>query len=134
MQHFVPRSVSTGKTQATAQSANGSKEYYCMRKFAALVLVLVPLALAGCSHPQPVAYAPPPPPPGVYSAVAQQGYHDGVDAARRDIRSGLSPDVRRHPRFRNPPVDPPLREDFRHGFRDGYNAVIQGGAPPRPGY
>lgn len=103
-----------------------------MRKFAALALVLVPLALAGCSHPQPVAYAPPP--PGIYSAVAQQGYHDGVEAARRDMSAGRSPDVGRHPRFRNPPVDPPLRDDYRHGFRDGYQAAFRGAPPPAPGY
>jgi hypothetical protein len=29
-------------------------------------------------------------------------------------------------------VPPPLQEDFRHGFREGYQAVFHGG--PGPGY
>lgn len=103
-----------------------------MRKIAALSVLLLPLALAGCSHPQPVYYAAPPPPP-VFSAVAQQGYADGVAAARHDVRAGKAPDVRRHSRFRKPPVAPGLFQDYRHGFRAGYEQVFRGGPPP-PGY
>ncbi len=97
--------------------------------FAAMVAFALPLALAACSHPQPVVYAPPPP-PVEFSPAAQQGYADGVTAARRDIHNGLAQDVRRHPRFRNPPVGPP--EEYRHGFRAGYDATFRGGPPPPP--
>ncbi len=101
-----------------------------MKKLLSLAaLVLMPLALAGCSHPQPV-YAYPPPP--AYSAVAQRGYNDGVRAGQRDLHNGLRPDVARHARFNNPPVAPPLQEDYRHGFRDGYQAAFRGG--PGGGY
>src|SRR5580698_5935737 len=79
--------------------------------------LLLPLAVAGCSHPQPVYVAPEPPPPAVFSALAQQAFHDGYDAGRRDIQSGKPHDVNRHPRFRNPPVAPEAAEDYRHGFR-----------------
>jgi hypothetical protein len=101
-----------------------------MKKILCLALVFLPVAMiTGCSHPQPVVvYAPPP----AYSEAAQQGYRDGVAAAQRDIHNGLGPDASRHPRFRNPPVPPPLQEDFRHGFREGYQAVFHGG--PGPGY
>jgi len=85
-------------------------------------LLVLPIALAGCGHPQ---YAYPPPP--AYSEVAHQGWHDGVRAAQADMNHGLAPDVRRHPRFDNPPVAPPLQEDYRHGFRDGYQAVYNHG-------
>jgi len=98
-----------------------------MKKLLCAALVLLPVALTGCAH-KTVVYAPPP----AYSEVAQQGYHDGVAAAQRDIRNGLRPDADRHPRFRNPPVPPPLQEDYRHGFREGYQAVFHGG--PGPGY
>ncbi|MFP5229283.1 MAG: hypothetical protein ACLGXA_16860 [Acidobacteriota bacterium] len=101
-----------------------------MKWFASSLLVL-PLLVAGCSHPQPVYYAPPPP-PAVYSQVAQQGYHDGWVAGRHDLRNGFAPDADRHPRFRRPPVGPPLIEDYRHGFRDGYHRAFST-APP-PGY
>lgn len=105
-----------------------------MRKtLLALPVLLLPLALAGCSHPQPVAYYPPPPPPA-WSQIAQRAFHNGVDAARHDIAAGLPPDANRHPHFRNPPVPPPAVEDFRHAFRDGYQQVYQHGPGPGAGY
>ncbi len=52
------------------------------RKIAGLIALALPLALAACSHPQPIVYAPPPPPPA-FSPAAQQGYQNGVEAARR---------------------------------------------------
>jgi len=95
----------------------------------AFAALLCPVALVtGCSHPQPVAVVAPPPPE--FGPVAQQGYHDGVEAARRDIHSGFAPDLRRHPRFRNPPIGPP--EEYRRGFRAGYDATFRGGPPPPP--
>jgi hypothetical protein len=104
-----------------------------MRKYIALAALLLPLALAGCSHHTTVVYAAPPPPPPEFSSIAQQGFHDGIEAARRDINQGKPPDVRRHPRFRNPPVPPPAIEDYRHGFRAGYDQTFRNG-PPGPGY
>jgi hypothetical protein len=103
-----------------------------MKKLLAFAGLLIPLALAGCSHPQPVAYYPPPPPPS-WTEIARHGFHDGVEAARRDIAAGRAPDAERHPRFRNPPVPPPAFEDYRHGFREGYQQTFRHGAPG-PGY
>ena len=100
-----------------------------MRKALLLAVLSLPLALAGCSHPRPVVYAVPPPPPD-FSQIAQRGFHDGVQAARRDISQGKPPDVDRHPRFRNPPVPPPAFEDYRHGFREGYQRTFRNGPPP----
>ena len=98
-----------------------------MKKLLSVALVFLPLSfcmgLAGCSHKTVVVYAPPP----AYSEAAQQGYREGVHAAQRDMGNGLRPDAARHPRFNNPPVPPPLREDYRHGFREGYQAVYNGG-------
>jgi hypothetical protein len=104
-----------------------------MRKLFAVAILVLPLAVAGCSHPQPAPYYPPPPPAA--SQVAQQGYHDGFQAAQRDISKGAPPDPHRHPHFRNPPVPPPLIEDYRHAFRTGYDQVYRHGpTPPPPGY
>jgi hypothetical protein len=103
-----------------------------MKKVWAMAVLLLPFALAGCSHPQP--YYPPPPPPPAFSEAAQQGYHDGIDAGQRDVSKGAPPEVDRHPRFRNPPVPPPLMEDYRHAFRRGYDEVYRHGPPPPNGY
>jgi hypothetical protein len=103
-----------------------------LKRLLALSVLSLPLVLAGCSHPQP-AYYPPPPPPA-WSEIARQGFHDGVQAARRDISQGRPPDVNRHPKFRNPPVPPPAFEDYRHGFREGYQQTFQRGPGPGPGY
>ena len=97
-----------------------------MRKFLAAAVLALPFMLAGCAH-HTVVYGAPPPPPAAYSEAARQGYHDGAEAARRDISEGRRPDAGRHPRFRNPPVPPPLMNDYRHGFRDGYARAFGGG-------
>jgi len=103
-----------------------------MKNLIAPAVLLLPLALAGCSHPQPVYVAPEPPPPAMFTEIARQAFHDGYAAGVRDLQKGLSPDVGRHPRFRNPPVPVDGVQDYRHGFREGYNAAFHG-APP-PGY
>lgn len=103
-----------------------------MKKFKmilALTALVLPLVAAGCSHPQPVVYAPPPPGLGV---AAQRGYYDGSLAARNDIRKGFAPDVMRHRKFDSPPVAPLAMEEYRHGFRAGYEQTFRGS--PGPGY
>jgi len=100
-----------------------------MRKALLLALLSLPLALAGCGHSYPAYYGPPAPD---YNQIAQRGFHDGVDAARHDISARRAPDVDRHPRFRNPPVPPPAFEDYRRGFREGYQSTFRNGPPPPP--
>jgi hypothetical protein len=103
-----------------------------MKKRIALLALFLPMVLAGCSHPQPAPYyPPPPPPPQAFASVAQQGFHDGFEAAERDVREGRPPDLDRHPRFRNPPVPPLAIEDYRHSFREGYNNFLHHGPRPR---
>jgi hypothetical protein len=103
-----------------------------MKKWIALPALLLPIALAGCA-PRPVAvYGGPPP---ALADANHQGFNDGVAAAQRDLAEGRPLKVEHHPRFRNPPVPPPLFADYRHGFRAGYEQVIHQGPPgPPPGY
>jgi len=98
-----------------------------MKKWFALVALLLPLFVAGCSHPN---YPPPPPPPPEFAEIARMGFRDGYAAARRDVAEGRAPGLEQHPRFRNPPVPPEAAEDYRRGFRRGYDAFINRG----PGY
>jgi hypothetical protein len=103
-----------------------------MKKLLCVAGLLGSLSLAGCSHPRPVAYYPPPPLTG--NQVAQQGYHDGFEAARHDIAVGRPLALARHPRYRNPPVPPPAIGEYRQAFRDGYERFLHPGPPaPPPG-
>lgn len=95
-----------------------------MNKTLWLALALLPLA-TGCAHREVVTYAYAPSP--AYTDAARQGYADGARAARHDLRDGRRPDFDDHSRFRNPPVPPALRNDYRHGFRDGYARAMHGG-------
>jgi hypothetical protein len=94
-----------------------------MKKTLVLLALSVPFVLAGCSHPT-VAYYQAPPPPAVYNEIAQRGFHDGFDAARRDIANGRPPNLEAHPKFRKPPVPGPAWEDYRQGFQEGYRGAM----------
>ena len=103
-----------------------------LQKLPFLALLCLPILLLGCSHPQPVAYYPPPPPALTPAQVAQMGFHDGFEAARRDVAVGRPPVVRRHPRFRNPPVPPAAIPDYRRAFRNGYERFLHPAPQPPP--
>ncbi len=123
------------KLAQAAEAANLPKkeEILVMKKYLTLSVLLIPVILAGCSHPQPVAYyPPPPPPPPAYAQIAQQGFHDGFLAAQADMRNGRPPGAAKHPKFRTPPVPVPAWAEYRHGFREGYQRALHA-VPPPPG-
>ena len=106
-----------------------------MKKWLAAVTLLLGLALAGCSHPQPIYYQPPPPPPPpTFREIAREGFHDGFEAARADVADGRPLIFERHERFHNPPVPPEAYEGYREGFRRGYDEFISRMSAPRPAY
>jgi len=100
-----------------------------MKKWLAAATLVVPFALAGCAHPRPVYYQAPPSPS--FREIAQQGFHDGFEAARQDLDHRRPLTFERHDLFRHPPVRPEARQDYRHSFRDGYDAFLN---RARPGY
>jgi hypothetical protein len=104
------------------------KGFLSMKKWIFLSVLFTPLAFCGCSHRTTVVYAAP---PGAVDEIAQRGYHDGYEAARRDVAEQRAPDVKRHPKFRNPPVPPEAVQDYRHAFRAGYQAFLRQGPPPQ---
>lgn len=64
-------------------------------------------------------------PPQEYGDIQRQGFHAGIEAARHDLDHGMSPDPGRHADFRRPQAPPRQREDFRRGFRHGYEVAYQ---------
>lgn len=74
---------------------------------------------------------PPPPPPAQWDAfptefndVQRQGFHDGMEGARRDFENHRPPTPENRDEFRHPHVPPPLRDAYREGFRRGYNRAV----------
>jgi hypothetical protein len=73
-------------------------------------------------------------PPGVFSEVAQRGFQDGIVGARKDMENHRRADPNNRDEYRNPNVPPQLADDYRQGFRRGYEravAHLYGGEYPR---
>jgi len=82
---------------------------------------------------QPMVQQGPPPdqgrgqwdaPPAEFRDIQRRGFHDGIEAARRDIADQRPPDVERKREFREPPVPPEGREEYREGFHRGYDMAL----------
>ena len=96
--------------------------------------------LWGAPPPPPVAAPPPPPAPdwdrwgmrGLDNDAERRGYREGMDEARRDVQFHRNTDPDDQPQFRNPPVPPPLADEYREGFMRGYEVAVSqltGGRP-----
>lgn len=59
-------------------------------------------------------------PPAEFSEAKRQGFHDGVEGARKDYENHRPPNVENREEYRHPHVSHDLREDYREGFRAGY--------------
>jgi hypothetical protein len=62
-------------------------------------------------------------PPDEFRDVQKRGFHDGIEAARKDFDAHRDPNPERHEMFKHPHVDPSMRDDYRDGFRHGYDAA-----------
>jgi hypothetical protein len=95
-----------------------------MRKVLGLAVLALPLVIAGCAEHERSnysgSYAP------AYERFGERGFHDGFEAGRHDMSNRRRPDADRHGRFRNPPVPGRAVEDYRHGFREGYQRAFGG--------
>lgn len=60
---------------------------------------------------------------GLGNDAARRGYHEGMEEARRDVQFNRNTDPDDQPQFRNPPVPPPLVDDYREGFMRGYEVA-----------
>ena len=63
-------------------------------------------------------------PPKEFREIQRKGFHDGVEAARKDFDNHRRPDVMNRDEYRHPHVAASARKDYRDGFRRGYDAGV----------
>jgi hypothetical protein len=99
-------------------------------------LSVLPLAAGLVAYAPTVAHAAPAPgayfqdrggwdaPPSEFREVQRQGFHDGIEGARKDFDHHRAPNVNGREEYRHPHVDPAVRDDYREGYRRGYDAAM----------
>ena len=63
--------------------------------------------------------------PREYREFQRQGFRDGLQGAQRDFGNHRRPDVNNREEFRSPKVPPAMVNDYRDGFRRGYDAGVR---------
>jgi hypothetical protein len=95
----------------------------------AVMLLFVPAASAwqGPPPPPPPGYGQEPwaAPPAELQGVEAQGFHDGIEGARKDAENHRPPNVENRDEFRHPPVSHRDRAAYRRGFRRGYQVGVE---------
>src|SRR3978361_1332602 len=107
-------------------------------KLARLVAPALAIALLGSTGPLfAQQYGPPQGPgygqgpggwdqaPGEYRDIQRQGFHDGIEGARKDVENHRRPDPNNRDEFRHPNFPRNARHDYRDAFRRGYNMGMQ---------
>lgn len=56
---------------------------------------------------------------------AQQGYKDGIEAAKLDKAAKRKIDAKSSHLYKNPPVKGAAKDDYRASFEKGYQAQVQ---------
>lgn len=64
-------------------------------------------------------------PPRELNDLQRQGFHDGIEGARRDFENHRPMDVNNRDEYRNPHLPGEQREAYRDGFRRGYSVATE---------
>jgi hypothetical protein len=65
-------------------------------------------------------------PPRDYSDnIRRQGFHDGIEGARKDFQNHRRPNVNNRDEYRHPNMPGPARHAYREAFRRGYDVGVQ---------
>jgi len=64
-------------------------------------------------------------PPSEFRDIQRQGFHDGIEGARKDFDNHRAPNVNNRDEYRHPHVKPSARDDYREGFRRGYDVAMR---------
>lgn len=74
-------------------------------------------------------------PPQEFRDIQRQGFHDGIEGARKDFDHHRPANVEGREEYRHPHVPASARHDYREGFRRGYEVAMAhmtgGGEGPR---
>jgi hypothetical protein len=62
--------------------------------------------------------------PGRFSEIQRRGYQDGMEGAHRDADNHRRPDPNNRDEYRDPRVPPQFVDDYREGFRRGYEEAV----------
>ena len=62
--------------------------------------------------------------PSEYRDAQRQGFHNGVEAARRDFENHRHKDADDHEMYKHPPVERDLHGDYRNAFKEGYSRAM----------
>jgi ribosome modulation factor len=73
-------------------------------------------------------------PPRELRDIQRQGFHDGIEGARKDADNHRRPDVNNRDEYRSPHIPREGREAYREGFRRGYEVGVAHlyGGPQQP--
>lgn len=63
-------------------------------------------------------------PPEEFREAQKRGFHEGVEAARRDVERHNHKDADDHDAYKHPPVEREMRNEYREGFRRGYQVAM----------
>ena len=63
--------------------------------------------------------------PDEYRDIQRQGFHEGLEAARSDWQNHSHKDMDDHRMYKHPPVDRQFVNDFRDGFKHGYEMAMR---------
>ena len=117
-----------------------------MRNQLAISALAIALSTSGFAMAQPFAAAPQyqdhdhdrdrdwNTPPQEFRDIQRQGFHDGIEGARKDYDNHRRPDVNNRDEYRHPRVSGSFRADYREGFRRGYETAmdhLMNGGPRR---
>jgi hypothetical protein len=72
--------------------------------------------------------------PDRFTEVGQRGFREGIEGARRDLQNHRRPDPNNRDEYRSPNVPPQFVDDYREGFRLGYERAIAHFFNGTPGY
>jgi hypothetical protein len=106
-----------------------------MRNRLAISALVFALATSGFAMAQPFAVPDPAfqdhdrdrdwdAPPQEFRDIQRQGFHDGIEGARKDYDNHRRPDVNNRDEYRHPHVPASARGDYREGFRRGYETAM----------
>jgi hypothetical protein len=107
-----------------------SKNVLTSLVFAAILFVIPSTSLHAQQGPPPPPYPgygqePWAVPPPELQGIERQGFHDGIEGARKDYQNHRSPSVENRDEYRHPSVPRGTRGAYRAAFRRGYQVGVQ---------